>query len=158
MQVDVKTVRHPIKQLQNVIGLRQIRHSSSLEISLLLLKDFVQYIWCCTVFVFLSFRMSKHAYISYIYRLSAIQSRTVSAVHQKTFQLALSETALLSMAATLQIPGTHQGLPAQAHSGSHMCSQELRPCPQSMAAFWGEICHSCHPQVFTWNSSTLDCS
>lgn len=90
MQVDVKTVRHPVKQLENVTGLRQIWHSSSLEISLLPLEDFVQYIW----------------YIQII----CITVKNLSAVYQKTLQLALSKTALLSVAATLQIPGTRQGL------------------------------------------------
>lgn len=39
MQADVKTVRYPTKQLENIIGLRQIRHSFPLEISLLPLED-----------------------------------------------------------------------------------------------------------------------
>lgn len=39
-----------------------------------------------------------------------MQSRTVSVVHKKTLKLALSYTALLSLAEKLQIPGIHQGL------------------------------------------------
>lgn len=42
MQADVKTLRYATKQLENVVGLRQVRHSFSLEVSLLPLEDSAQ--------------------------------------------------------------------------------------------------------------------